>query len=91
MRRADREVTNITDILKIVDTAKVLRLGLFDGDFPYIVPMHYGYEFIDNTFTFFIHGAKEGHKLDLIRKNPNVCIELDCDIELVSGEDIACR
>ena len=43
MRRKDREVTNISDILKIVDTAKVLRLGLFDGDYPYIVPLHCGY------------------------------------------------
>ena len=91
MRRKDREVTNITDILKTIATAKILHLGLFDGDYPYIVPMHYGYEYVDGNLTFFIHGAKEGHKMDLVRSNPNVCIELECDIELVSGEDIPCK
>jgi len=38
-----------------------------------------------------MHGAKKGHKLDFIRSNPNVCIELDCDIELISGDDIPCK
>ena len=26
----------------------------------------------------------------MIRDNPNVCIEMECDIELVSGEEIPC-
>ncbi len=38
-----------------------------------------------------MHSAKEGHKLDLIRDNPNVCIELDTDMEIVSGGDVPCR
>ena len=29
--------------------------------------------------------------MDLIRKNKNVCVELECDIELVSGDDIPCE
>lgn len=77
MRRKDREITEIDDILKIVDTAKILHLGLFDEEFPYIVPMHYGYELVDNTLIFYMHGAKEGHKIDLMRINSNVCIELN--------------
>jgi len=91
MRRADREVKDINEILRIVDKAKILHLGLFDADFPYIVPMHYGYEYKDGNLIFYMHGAKEGHKLDLIRNNPNVCIELECDIELVSGDDMPCK
>jgi len=91
MRRADREVKDINEILRIVDKAKVLHLGLFDDDYPYIVPMHYGYEYKGGNLIFYMHGAKEGHKLDLIRNNPNVCIELECDIELVSGDDIPCK
>ena len=41
MRRKDREITESNDILKIVDEAKILHLGLFDGDYPYVVPLHY--------------------------------------------------
>lgn len=90
MRRKDREITRIEDILSIVDKAKVLRLGLFDDDFPYIVPLHFGYEYAEGKLIFYMHSAKEGHKLDLIRRNQNVCIELDCDTELISGGDIPC-
>jgi len=91
MRRKDREVTDINEILKIVDKAKILHLGLFDGEYPYIVPLHYGYEYKNGNLIFYMHGAKEGHKLELIRNNPNVCVELECDVELISGEDIPCK
>lgn len=90
MRRKDREITRIENILSIVDRTKVLRLGLFDDNFPYIVPLHFGYEYAEGKLIFYMHSAKEGHKLDLIRRNQNVCIELDCDTELISGGDIPC-
>lgn len=90
MRRSDREVTNKEDILKILDKVKVLHLGLFDGEYPYIVPLHYGYEETDGVYTFYMHGAKEGHKLNLIKDNSKVCIELETDVALISGGDTAC-
>jgi len=91
MRRKDREITATDDILQIIEKAKYLHLGLFDDSFPYVVPLHYGYEFKDGNLYFFLHSAKEGHKLDLIRQNPNVCIELECDVEPVSGGEIPCK
>ena len=91
MRRRDREVTDMFEILGIVDRAKILRLGLFDGEYPYVIPMHFGYEYTDGRLLFYLHSAREGHKLDLIGANPNVCVELDCDAELVSGGDVACK
>lgn len=53
MRRRDREVTDIDEILRIVDKAKILHLGLFDTDYPYIVPLHYGYEYRDGNLIFY--------------------------------------
>ena len=89
MRRKDREITDINEILELVAKTDVLHLGLFDGDYPYIVPLHYGYEYADRTLTLYMHGAKEGHKIDLINANPNVCVELENDVELIPG-DVAC-
>ena len=54
MRRRDREVTDIDEILRIVDKAKILHLGLFDTDYPYIVPLHYGYEYRDGNLIFYM-------------------------------------
>lgn len=91
MRRKDREISDMKEILKIVKKARILHMGLFGNEYPYVVPLHYGYEFIDNTLVFFVHGAKKGYKLDLIKDNPHICVELECDIELVSGENVPCK
>lgn len=93
IRRKDREITDINQIIKIVDKAKILHLGLIDGGFPYIVPLHYGYEYDGDRemLIFYMHGAKEEHKVDLIRNNPNACIELETDIELAEAGDVPCQ
>ena len=90
MTRREREVTDINEIIRILDTAKVLHLGLVDGDEPYVVPMNYGYTMQDGKLTVYLHGARRGRKLDLIRANPKVFFELDCGITPFEG-DIACR
>ena len=90
MRRTDREITDPEEIRKILAQAKILHLGLIDGDFPYIVPLHFGYEYADGKPVFYVHCAKEGHKLDLIRANPHICVETECPAELISGGDNPC-
>lgn len=95
MRRKDREIVDIDAIDGIVAEAKIARLGLFDEGYPYVVPVHYGYEWLNRDdedarrLVFYIHGAREGHKLDLIRENPHVCVELDCDGGIIAGK-VAC-
>ena len=93
MRRQDREITDPEEILEIVRQAKTLRLGLFDEGYPYVVPLHYGFEYDRDrhTLTFYMHGAKEGRKLDLIEKDPRVCVELETAAEQISGGEIPCR
>lgn len=87
MRRKDREVTDPSQIRKILKNAKILHLGIHDEPFPYVVPMHYGYLFNDGEITLYLHCAGEGHKLSLIMKNPCVFAELDTDAELIAGKD----
>ena len=90
MTRRERQVTDINEIIKILDKAKVLHLGLVDGDEPYVVPMNYGYEFVDEKPVFYLHGARQGRKLDVIRANPRAFVELECDIVPFEGE-VACK
>lgn len=91
MRRKDREITNQAEIQAILDKARFLHLGLFDGAYPYVVPLHYGYDWTGDDLVLYMHGAVEGHKLDLIRNDPHVCVELECDTELLSGGDVPCH
>lgn len=90
MRRKDREITDINKIEEIIASARYLHLGMFDGDFPYVVPLHYGYEIKDGNFVFYIHCAGEGHKLDCLRTNSNVFVEIDRGEKLVTA-DVPCK
>ena len=91
MRRKDREITDPTQIEDILKKARVVHLGLSEGGQPYVVPLHYGYDLSGGKLTLYLHSAPEGRKLDLIRANPKVFVEIDTDELLVSGGDEPCR
>lgn len=91
MRRTDREVTDNRQIQSIIEQAKVVHIGMIDNDRPYVVPMQYGFVFADGQLTLYVHCAKEGRKLDIIKKNPRVFIELETEAAIISGGDIPCK
>ena len=90
MTRRERQVTDEAKIRHILDTAKVLRLGLAVDNEPYVVPMNYGYVMENGTLTLYLHSAMRGKKLDMIRANPKVFFEMDCDHVPFEG-DVACK
>lgn len=73
MRRKEKEITDRATLDEIIKESRVCRLGLTDGDQPYIVPLNFGYQ---APYLYF-HCATEGRKLDLIKQNPKVCFEFD--------------
>ena len=79
MTKRELQVTDPNQIQAILDTAKVLHLGLAVDNEPYVVPLNYGYTMEDGRLTLYLHGANQGKKLDMIRANPRVFFELDCD------------
>lgn len=85
MRRKDREIISMDEIESIINKTLVCRLAMADGNMPYIVPLSFGY--VDSRL--FFHSAKEGRKLDILRKNNKVCFEVDAAGEIVKG-DRAC-
>ena len=86
MRRKDKEVKDKDIIKSALNRAVVCRLGLTENDMPYIVPMNFGYK--DNCLYF--HSAPIGKKIEIIKKNNQVCFEIDIDHELVITES-ACN
>ena len=88
MRRKDREITDIDKIETIIASARYMHLGMFDGEFPYIVPLHYGYQMEKGKLTFYVHCAKEGHKLECLKENRNVFIPCKYGAEY---ESVMCR
>ena len=72
-------VTDPEQIRHILDSGKVLHLGLSVNDEPYVVPMNYGYTMEDGKLVIYLHSAVKGKKLEMVQTNPRVCFNIDCD------------
>ena len=79
LTKRENRVTDPEQILHILDTAKVLHLGLSVNDEPYVVPMNYGYTMEEGKLVLYLHSAVKGRKLDMIQANPRVFFSIDCD------------
>lgn len=71
-------------IEEILSKAKFLRLALSDADIPHIIPMAFGYK--DNSI--YLHSSQKGEKIDILKKNPKVCFEVDIDADIIVTDDI---
>lgn len=86
MRRKDWEVTDINEMLEIIDRCKVCHIAMMDGEWPYLLAMNFAYTYENGKLTVYLHSAKEGKKLELVAKNDKVCFEMDCDHEIVTAK-----
>ena len=86
MRRKDREVKELSEITRIIDSSDCCRLGLVDKGKAYIVPMNFGYEVIGGEIVLYLHSAREGRKISLIEKEPMVSFEMDGGHSLKKGD-----
>jgi len=83
MRRREREIKTFENIEAIIRKALVCRLGLAADNEPYVVPLCFGYR----ERTVYLHSAPEGRKVEMLAKNPRVCLEFDIDQELIPGDE----
>lgn len=87
MRRTDREVRDVQEILSIIDRCDSCNLGLSQDDMPYVVPLNFGYVYENGKLVIYFHGAKEGKKHDIIKQNSKACFSMDCSHRLVLTEN----
>jgi hypothetical protein len=78
MRRREQEITDAAELRRILRDARVCRLAMVDGDRPYLVPLTFALDGDDVV----LHSAGAGRKLDLLRRNPAVCFEVEEGVEL---------
>ncbi len=86
MRRKDREITNKEEIIELIKKCSVCRLAFYDEEYPYIIPMNFGYSSQEESIELFFHCATKGKKLELLCNNPKVGFEMDCNHKLILGE-----
>ncbi len=76
-------ILNEMQINNILASQVVGRLGCTDGKQPYIIPV---------TYTFdgkYIYGqTNEGKKIKILRKNPNVCFEVEMMMDMRNWQSV---
>ena len=90
MTRREFEITDMNEITAILDKCLIVHIGMIDGDEPYVVPLNYGYTMEDGKLTLYLHGATEGRKINIMRTNPKVFFEMNCEVIPFEGK-LACQ
>lgn len=82
MRRWKKEIKDRTVIVELLNTCHVGRLGTIGKDgYPMVKPLNFAYH--DGKIYF--HTAKEGEKIEDIKRDNMVCFEVDLPIAYVKG------
>lgn len=83
MRRKERDVTSPESINAILTEAKICHLGMCIDNMPYVVPVNFVY--IDKKL--YIHSSIKGKKIEILRKNPNCCVQVELDGGFIPSAD----
>jgi nitroimidazol reductase NimA-like FMN-containing flavoprotein (pyridoxamine 5'-phosphate oxidase superfamily) len=89
MLRKEKEIQNQELLEELLRSAPVCRLGFAPGSelkgvensgadapitgYPYVVPVH----FVHAEGLIYIHSARQGRKIEMTKRNPRVCVEID--------------
>jgi nitroimidazol reductase NimA-like FMN-containing flavoprotein (pyridoxamine 5'-phosphate oxidase superfamily) len=82
MRKKDREITDPSEIDKILKRGEVISVAMCQGDQPYVLPFNYG--FLNGLI--YIHSAAKGFKMDVLAQNPKVSFNVTTDVELLPAD-----
>lgn len=87
MRRDDREIRDFAEIIEVMKKCDVCRIALNDDGYPYILPLNFGMKIEGGQITLYFHGAGEGKKYELIKKDGRVGFEMDCSHKLIADRE----
>lgn len=82
MRKAEREVKSREELIDIIQRCDVIRLAFNNGDYPYILPLNFGFEDRDGKMIFYFHSALEGTKVEIMKREGRASFEMDTGHEL---------
>lgn len=88
MRRKDREMKNIEDIIETMKKCEVCRLAINgDNGYPYIIPLNFGLDIADGKIKIIFHSAMEGKKIELFTSDNRASFEMDYAHEIEYSEE----
>lgn len=82
------EINDRQEVESILQACRLCFVGLADTDgTPYVVPMNFGYR----DGVVYLHSAQTGRSIDIVGRNPKVCLAFNDGEELVyQHPQVAC-
>lgn len=87
MRRKDREVSDINEILRIMKDCDDAVLAFNDEVAPYILAVNFGVSENAGEITLYIHGAIEGKKYDYLKDGAAVSFQMSTNHKLIMDKE----
>ncbi len=84
---AEKEITDFDEINRVLSSTRVCRIALINGNWPYIVPMCFGYNLEGGKLELFFRCDEKGKKMDLIKSNSRAAFEIDKLCDMVKGKN----
>ncbi len=88
MRKSKKEIKDKSIIIDLLNTCHTGRLGTVGKDsYPMVKPLN----FVHHEGKIYFHTAKEGEKIDDIKRDSRVCFEVDLPIAYVRAKNQPCE
>lgn len=88
MRRSEKEIKDKAVIIDVLHRCHIGRLGTIGKDgYPMVKPLNFAY--YDDKIYF--HTAKEGEKIEDMKRESRVCFEVDLPIAYVKAKNNPCE
>lgn len=83
MRRLDRQIDD-NEISDILEKGRYAVIAMCSEGEPYIVTLSYGYD--TKQKVLYMHTGTIGQKIDILKRNPNVCATVIDDLGYIMDE-----
>lgn len=83
-----RAISEKKEVVEVIQRCQFCHLSMVSPEGgPYVIPMNFGFR--DDVI--YLHGAQHGKKIDILKNNPEVCINFTTDHVLrYQNEQVAC-
>ena len=89
MKRTDHIITDLYEVIRVIDACKLCHVAMFDGERPRMFTMNFGFDLDRYSFSFFFLGVHDAEGLKIIEEDVPVVFELECNCQKIDSEDPA--
>jgi nitroimidazol reductase NimA-like FMN-containing flavoprotein (pyridoxamine 5'-phosphate oxidase superfamily) len=85
--KAIKDIAEIGQLEEIISKCQICHVAMSDGEFPYVLGFNFGYK----DGIIYLHSVAYGKKIDILKKNPNVCVSFSNDYNLFArNKEVGC-